>query len=55
MLWHGGADVFVPFAHGQWLVGRIPQVRAHLFPQEGHFSIGVGRMGEILDELISAD
>jgi pimeloyl-ACP methyl ester carboxylesterase len=54
MVWHGGADVFAPFAHGQWLAGRIRQARAHLFPDEGHFSIGVGRMGEILDALIGA-
>ena len=53
MLWHGGADVLVPFAHGQWLAQRITCVSAHLLPADGHFSIVVGRMGEILDELIS--
>jgi len=54
MLWQGGADVSVPFGHGTWLAERIPGVRSHLLEDDGHFSIVAGRMGEILDELMSA-
>lgn len=51
-IWQGGHDAMVPFAHGRWLSGRIPQARAHLLPGEGHLSIGVSRLGDILDELV---
>ena len=54
MLWQGGADVSVPFGHGQWLAERIPGVRSHLLEDDGHFSIVAGRMGDILDELVGA-
>ena len=54
MLWHGSADLMVPFAHGQWLVPRIPSVRAHLEPGEGHLSVGIGALDRMLDELMAA-
>ena len=41
----------VPLAHGEWLAGEIPGIRAHLVPGEGHLSIGVGRFPQILGEL----
>jgi pimeloyl-ACP methyl ester carboxylesterase len=52
-IWHGGADLMVPFAHGQWLAEYIPDVRVHLEAEEGHLSVRVARMPEMLDELIS--
>jgi pimeloyl-ACP methyl ester carboxylesterase len=54
MVWHGGADVLVPFGHGRWLAEHIPGASSRLLEDDGHFSIVAGRMGEILDELISA-
>lgn len=54
MLWHGAEDVLVPFGHGHWLAEQIPGVQAHLLDDEGHFSLVVARMGEILDELLDA-
>jgi pimeloyl-ACP methyl ester carboxylesterase len=51
-VWQGGVDLMVPAAHGAWLAQRIPGARAHLLPEEGHLSIAVGKVGEVLDELL---
>lgn len=52
-LWQGSEDLMVPFAHGQWLAERIPGVRAHLEQGEGHLSISVGAIEQMLEELES--
>ncbi len=52
-VWHGGQDLFVPFAHGRWLADNIPGARAHLLPEEGHFSIVELRWHEVVDDLMS--
>lgn len=41
----------VPFAHGQWLAANVPGATAHLLEGEGHLSIGIGAMPQMLDEL----
>lgn len=53
-VWQGDVDLMVPFAHGQWLARALPDATVHLEPGEGHLSIGVGAMGRMLDELLSA-
>jgi pimeloyl-ACP methyl ester carboxylesterase len=53
-LWHGSADLMVPFDHGRWLADRVPGVTAHLLEGEGHVSVVLGRVGEALDELVAA-
>ncbi len=50
-IWQGSEDLMVPFAHGEWLVERMPWVSAHLLHGEGHLSIGIGSVDAILDEL----
>lgn len=50
-IWQGGQDHMVPFAHGEWLAAHIPTARPHLLPSDGHLSIGVGRLPEIVAEL----
>ncbi len=42
----------VPFAHGQWLAGRIPGARAHLEPGAGHLTMTVTAIDRILDDLL---
>lgn len=50
-VWQGSADLMVPFAHGQWLAANVPGATAHLLDGEGHLSVGVGAMPQMLDEL----
>ena len=52
-LWQGDADLMVPFAHGRWLAERIPGAAAHLLAGEGHISVFVNRVDEVLDELVA--
>ncbi len=49
-LWLGSADRMVPFAHGQWLTAHIPGVVAHLEEGEGHLSIALGAIDQMIDE-----
>ena len=51
MIWQGSADLMVPFAHGQWLAGQLPDASSHLEDGEGHVSIGLGALDRMLDEL----
>lgn len=53
-LWQGDEDLMVPFAHGRWLAEHVPGTVAHLQPGEGHISVFVSRVDEVLDELLAA-
>jgi pimeloyl-ACP methyl ester carboxylesterase len=50
-VWQGGQDRMVPFSHGQWLAAHIPSARAHLYPDEGHLSLGVASLDRIVADL----
>jgi pimeloyl-ACP methyl ester carboxylesterase len=52
-VWQGSADLMVPFAHGGWLGGAVPGATTHLVEGEGHLSLGVGLLGDILDEVLA--
>lgn len=41
--WHGDADHIIPFAHGEHMVGRLPDAELHILPGESHLGgLGVG-------------
>jgi pimeloyl-ACP methyl ester carboxylesterase len=51
-LWHGEADRTVPVAMGRRYATLLPDVDARFIPGEGHFSLVVRYMGQILEELV---
>jgi pimeloyl-ACP methyl ester carboxylesterase len=51
-IWQGSEDKMVPFHHGEWLAEHVPGAVAHLEQGEGHFSIAVGALGRMLDEVL---
>ncbi|EMC98172.1 hypothetical protein BAUCODRAFT_155383 [Baudoinia panamericana UAMH 10762] len=55
-LYHGSEDKMVPYSHGKWLAEHIPKqhLTAHLVEGEGHLSIVLGRLDDMLDELLGA-
>ncbi len=52
-VWQGSADLMVPFHHGELLAASIPGATAHLIDGEGHFSVVLGRLDQIVGELAS--
>jgi pimeloyl-ACP methyl ester carboxylesterase len=51
-IWHGEQDTTVPVAMGRRLAAAVPGCRATFLPDEGHFSLPVRRMDEILSVLV---
>jgi pimeloyl-ACP methyl ester carboxylesterase len=54
VVWQGGQDRMVPFAHGRWLAAHVPGARPRLLAEEGHLSIAVASFGEIVDDLLAS-
>ena len=50
-LYHGDADLLVPPVHSQWLHRRSPGSRLDLLPGEGHYSLPILRLPEILAQI----
>lgn len=53
-VWHGEADLTVPARVGRALARAIPASQAHFYPDEGHYSLPINRMDEILAALLAA-
>lgn len=53
-LWHGKKDRSFHWSLAQSLGERLPHCRQHLVESEGHYSLPIRRMREILDDLRSA-
>jgi pimeloyl-ACP methyl ester carboxylesterase len=52
-VWQGGEDRMVPMAHGVWVAAHIPGAEAHILPDEGHLSLALNKIGEVLDGLLA--
>jgi len=52
-IWQGDQDRMVPGAHGAWLAANIPLARARIRAGEGHLTLMINRIGEILDDLMT--
>ena len=52
-VWQGAQDRMVPFAHGEWLAANVPGAVQRLFPDEGHLSLAVARLDDIVDDLVT--
>lgn len=53
-IWHGDADTIVPPAHAGMLATTIPGAETRLHPGEGHFSLAVAHVRQILDDVVDA-
>ncbi len=51
-LWHGEDDLVVPAEHSRHHASTLPKSRMHFLPAEGHFSLPIEHMDEILGVLI---
>jgi pimeloyl-ACP methyl ester carboxylesterase len=47
LVWQGEQDKMVPPAHGHWLGENVAGASARLFPEEGHITLTVNRIGEV--------
>ena len=52
-IWQGAHDRMVPFDHGRWLASHVAGVHAELLPDEGHLSLAITRLGDIVDRLLA--
>jgi len=50
-LWHGGADRHVPPCMGEYLAKTLPRCRSRFLPPEGHYSLVLNHLADILGPL----
>jgi pimeloyl-ACP methyl ester carboxylesterase len=54
-LWHGEQDTTVPVVMGRRLAAALPDCSARFYPDEGHFSLPVQKLEEILATLAARE
>src|SRR5439155_10903116 len=47
LIWQGEQDLFVPPAHGRWLMQRIPAAERRLTLEDGHLTLAARRVPEV--------
>jgi pimeloyl-ACP methyl ester carboxylesterase len=52
-IWQGGHDKMVPFGHGAWIAEHCGSACPHLLPEQGHLTLAVDSIPQILDELVA--
>jgi pimeloyl-ACP methyl ester carboxylesterase len=52
-LWHGQQDAIVPISMGRYMADTIPNCRASFYDSEGHFSLLISCMADILGTLVA--
>ena len=52
-LWHGGRDLNVPVSVGRYMSQTIPDCKAEIFEEEGHFTLPRNHIKEIMSTLTS--
>ncbi len=52
-VWHGDMDVFVPSSFGHKFCEAIPNCKGFFYAEEGHLSLTINHLDEILKTLIS--
>ena len=50
-IWHGDMDVFVPSSFGRKMCELIPNCKGFFFSNEGHLSVALNHLDEILETL----
>jgi pimeloyl-ACP methyl ester carboxylesterase len=53
-LWQGTADLMVPTAHGRWFDTHLPNADVRILEDEGHLSVLLGAIDQMLDVLVAA-
>jgi pimeloyl-ACP methyl ester carboxylesterase len=52
-VWQGDQDRMVPVNHGPWLAAHVGSAHPRLRPGEGHLSLTIGHMSDILDDMLA--
>jgi pimeloyl-ACP methyl ester carboxylesterase len=53
-LWHGEEDFIVPVDVGKHYAAHVPGIKARILPGEGHFSVILNSLPEIIETLIAS-
>jgi pimeloyl-ACP methyl ester carboxylesterase len=52
-IWHGTQDRVVPLSHSEYLAAHLPRAQLAIVADEGHFSLPLRHLREILQSFIA--